>query len=469
MKWVSKLTLGLFIFSLFYGWSFFRPSELNSATLTSAKDLLESSRLSYSTALEGNHSIGQTTITIDTANYPDKNNFHIFPGDLAHIGSNNYTVGTVIDDANDNKFTITTGLQSGDTADNTKIYVDQSAKHIVTFTTVSAVAKGAIRVSVPANTNDTNNSDGNPDPDGFDLNSVGNNDVTCPDVGVYDFATAAHTATDAGTSGWHTFECRYSGNGSSSTSLTMTIGGTQELLNTAPSATHVRGTADSYTIRIQNLSASDVVVDSVDARVVLIEAVRVSATVEATLSFTIAGLSSGSHCGQAIDVTTTAYSVPFGSLATTSTFYDTTQQLTVGTNADSGYLVTVFEDDELGKDGADTPNIPDTPCNSGPCTHTTSVEWNAAANYGFGYSLENVTGSDAKFTYSESARTFSAKQFPNRTEGSTQDQDTNANIMSNAGPVSANSLYVCYRISVSGIQEAGNYYNTITYIATPIF
>lgn len=477
MKWTYKLVLALFILSLFQGWVFFHPTELDSATLTTAKDVLENSRLSFSSSLEGNHSVSATTITIATSGEADVNNFHIFPGDSVTIGTGSYTVGTVIDDATDDKFTITTGLASGDNDDNDPIYVNQDAAHTVSFTTASAVADGAIRISIPATENDTNDSDSKPDRDGFDLYGVADNDITCPsDGGVgsdYDFESTEGEATDAAGGGWHTFQCRYSGNGSGSTALTMTIGDyqNQTLLNPAPASGHTQGTADPYTIRIQNLDSSYDVIDSVDVRVVLIEAVRVTATVEETLNFTIAGRSSGNtHCGAAANVTTQLYSVPFGSLTDLNTHYNAAQQLTVSTNADDGYEVTVFEDDELGLDGADSPFIPDTACDVA-CTHTTTAEWTDASNNGFGYSLEEVSGTNpAKFEWEDG--TWLAKHFPNRTTGgmpTPEDQNADAEIMSNAGPVDSNSIYVCYRISISGLQEAGDYYNTITYIATPQF
>lgn len=484
IKWAYKLVLALFILSLFQGWVFFHPTELDSATLTSAKDVLTNSRLSYSTTLNGGHSIGATTIEITTSGQADNDTHHLFPGDSVTIGTGSYTVGTIVDD---DTFTITSGLASGDNDDGDPIYVNQSGAHTISFTTASAVADGAIRVSVQATENDTNDSDSKPDRDGFDLYGVAENDITCPsDAGVgspYDFESTEGEASDAAGSGWHTFQCRYSGSGSGSTALTMTIGDyqNQTLLNPAPTSLgggHTQGTADPYTIRIQNLagiSGEYAVVDSVDVTVVVIEAVRVTATVEETLSFTIAGRSSGNtHCGHDADVTTQLYSVPFGSLTLPNNFYDAAQQLTVSTNASDGYSVTVFEDDELGKDGADSPYIPDTACNATGCDHTTSQDWNVATGYdGFGYSLENVGGgSDAKFTYNESSRTFSAKHFPNRTEDYTppyQDEENNANIMSHGSPIDSASIYVCYRITVTGIQQAGNYYNTITYIATPQF
>jgi len=474
-KWAVKLVLAFFVLSLFQGVFLLHPSELDSATITLAKDQLSNSRLSYLTALEGAHSVGATTVTIDTTNYTDQNNFHIFPGDSVTIGSDSYTVSTIIDDASDDKFTITTGLLSGDTADDSTIYVNQASTHTISFTTTSAVADGSIRISVPANTNDANNSDSQPDIDGFDFDSMAGSDVTCPsDVsGYYDFL-ATGTATDAATSGWHTFECRYSGNGDTSTALTMTIGGTNKLINPAPDSTHTQGIADDYTIRIENRDSNYDVADTVDAKVVVIEAVRVSATVEETLSFTIASVGTGvTNCGAnaSTDATTTVYSVPFGSISSFNAFYDAEQQLSVSTNADDGYEVRMYEDDELGKDGADSPFIADTPCDTGPCTHASPQEWVTATQNGFGYSLQDSNGTDAEFEWDDTTPTtgFKANQFPNYTTGPTEYLDPSAKIMSYTGPVSGSSIFVCYRLTVSGIQEAGVYYNTVTYIATPKF
>lgn len=489
VKWAYKFILVLFILSLFQGWIFFHPTELDSATLTSAKDLLENSRLSYSTTLNGDHSIGATTIEITTSSQPDIDTDHLFPGDTVIIGSGSYTVGTIVDT---DTFTITTGLASGDNDNGDPIYVRQTATHTVSFTTVSAVADGVIRISVPATANDTNDSDTKPDQDGFDLYGVADNDITCPsDGGVgsdYDFESTEGEATDAAGGGWHTFQCRYSGGGSSSTALTMTIGDTnnQSLLNPAPASGHVHGKADPYTIRIQNLSgiAGDyAVIDSVDIKVVLIEAVRVTATVESSLSFTIAGRASGTtSCNQAADITTTVYSVPFGSLATANAFTDGAHDLEVSTNAGDGYSVTVGANDQMGLAGVACTGdlgeanncIKDTVCDGSSCDHTsTNVDdWETSATNGLGYSLESSDGDNAEWEYDSSTDgtcdgtgdDFCAAQFADAEDGQTGQQ-----IMSHNGPVDSKNIYVCYRISISGTQPAGNYYNTLTYIATPQF
>lgn len=487
VKWAYKLVLALFILSLFQGWIFFHPTELDSATLTNAKDVLENSRLSYSTTLNGDHSIGATTIEITTSAQPDTDTNHLFPGDTVIIDSGSYTVSTIVDI---DTFTITSGLADGDNGNGDPIYVRQTATHTVSFTTVSAVADGVIRISIPATENDTNDSDTKPDQDGFDLYGVADSDITCPsDGGVgspYDFESTEGEATDAAGGGWHTFQCRYSGSGSGSTALTMTIGSTNELINPAPKSGHIQGKADPYTIGIQNLLgiASDyAVVDSVDIKVVLIEAVRVTATVESSLSFTIAGRSSGStSCGQAANITTTVYSVPFGSLSAANTFTNGAHDLEVSTNAADGYSVTVGANDQMGLAGVACTGdvgeanncIQDTICDSPACDHTsTNVnDWETAGNNGLGYSLESSDGNNnAEWEYDGTSgncdgtgEDFCAAQFADSEDGQTGQQ-----IMSDNGPVDSENIYICYRISISGTQPAGNYYNTLTYIATPQF
>jgi len=215
--------------------------------------------------------------------------------------------------------------------------------------------------------------------------------------------------------------------------------------------------------------------DQVDVKVAPVEAVLVSATVDETLSFAVTGLSSGgTYCGQLTDVTTTAYSVPWGTIATPDSFLEAAQQLTVSTNADGGYTVKIEENDQMGKDGVTCTGagagegancIQDTTCNATGCTESTSQDWTAAGTYhGFGYSLANLSGTDAAFTYNESGRTFSAKQIADQ-----EASETRQTIMSNSNPVSSKQIYVCYRIAISGTQPAGYYYNKVKYTATATF
>ncbi len=220
---------------------------------------------------------------------------------------------------------------------------------------------------------------------------------------------------------------------------------------------------------------NDNTLDEADIKVAPVEAVLVSATVDESLSFQVQGVSaSSSVCGQTADVTSYPYSIPWGTISTPDSFLEAAQQLTVSTNADGGYTVKIEENDQMGKDGAactgatagEADNcIQDTTCNSSPCNESTSQDWTSATTYhGLGYSLANVDGTDAAFTYNESGRTFSAKQIADM-----EASETKQTIMSNTGPVSSKDIYVCYRISISGTQPAGYYFNKVKYTATATF
>ena len=111
------------------------------------------------------------------------------------------------------------------------------------------------------------------------------------------------------------------------------------------------------------------------------------------------------HTAAKATIATTATSVPWGHLASTNAFYYAAQQLTVSTNASSGYTVTIQENDQMGKNGnACTGTAPsagnytfgsnmcirDTICGVSNCSESASAEWTDATAYpGLGYSVAN--------------------------------------------------------------------------------
>ena len=117
-----------------------------------------------------------------------------------------------------------------------------------------------------------------------------------------------------------------------------------------------------------------------------------------------------------------------------------------------------------GADAAESLNcIKDTTCDAS-CNQVNTAEWTTATNNGLGYTLATVSGTPAVFYYGESGRTFSARQFADQ-----EVSETKQNIMSWNMPVSNDQAYVCFRISVSGTQPAGYYYNKVKYTATARF
>ena len=457
----------LFLAVLLLGGAFWvgRPQSLDSANLTNAKDTLETSRLSFHGANGEALTENSTVITIATTGYPSTSTANLFPGDtIVYLGSSNsYTVDQIISST---QFTVTTGLASADTDANDEFVVKRTASHTINFTTASAIADGAIRIRVKAGA--SNNNDGNPDQDGWDFNSISDSDVTCPaDVaGYYDFVSGTATVS-GGTgcpAGYHCFECRYSGPGKKGQALSITIGGGTKLINPAPASGHTEGTADTYSILMENLDSDDNIIDSTTAKVAVIEAVRVTATVNSILNFSISGLGVGTTaCGVSTNVTTTATTVPLGALSIGS-FTNAAQQLEVSTNADNGYAVTAIENDQLSRVDDSSVEIPDEPGDAGAATESTSDEWASTSTKGFGYSLQNIDANSVAFSYNESGRTFSARQF-----AADADSESPQTIFSSTTVADGEDVYVCYRAIVSATQEAGVYWNAITYRATATF
>ncbi|RLB04955.1 MAG: hypothetical protein DRG59_09620 [Deltaproteobacteria bacterium] len=475
MKYITAIG----VISIAFALSLISPPVLDSANLDNVKDTLQSSRLSWGARVESTGTaVGTSNVQIQSSPVAPLNSTstaNLHAGDSILINTNSYTVVDIVDD---DEFTVTPVIVSGDADDGDPIYLETTPQHVITFDTASAVADGFFQILIPADTTTPN--DGNLDDDGFDLTGSAV-DVVATDVTDYDFVTG--TATASGGSGctapanYHCFEAHYSGNGGIGTSINFTIGntnGTNTPIAPGEKSSHTEATADTYSFIVKNFAAgadpnTDTPIDQTTGKIALIEAVRVSATVDPTITFTIAGVgTSTSTCGATPDISTATgtnapLAVPFGSMSL-NTFKDLSHNLTVSTNAQSGYVVTASEDDELGLGGATTPFIADTPGDTTTASDTVSDEWNTATNNGFGYSLENVDASSIAFEYNDSTRTFNARQFANIASS-----DTPATLFSSTTVADSENAYVCYRLSIGATQQAGDYENQVTYTATGTF
>jgi len=462
------------------------PSPLSSASLTSASVTLSNSRLSYYAKVSGAHTALDTTILIQGSSNADNNTNHLFPNDTISVGPNgDMTVGSIIDSTN---FALSAGLTEG-ASNGDPIYATQSGTVTIAFTINNDIpANGYIRVAIPAAA--TNYNDGAPDTaaaaadNGWDLNSVADADITtaggtgCSWTGteVISYGSTTHYI-DATTTG----QC-------TAGTVTMTIDSDPGLVNPAPiTSGHTQGVGDSYQWTITTYDADPAgagqQIDFVDALVAPIESVLVSATVEETLSFSVTGVSADSGttgtCGitrTAASPDSTAYSIPWGTVSPTylAATHNTSQLLQVSTNAVGGYAVTAIANDQMGKDGAACVGdvgeaascIQDTTCDGSICTEATLRDWTGTpTSYpGLGYSLEEVTASEAVFEFDDTAATYNAKQFADEEDG-----EAAQTIMTNAGPVDASQAYICYRIDVTGTQPAGYYFNKVRYTASATF
>jgi hypothetical protein len=486
-------------------------NAVNAASLTNASVTMSNSRMSFKAPISSG-SAGSSLVTISGA-VPDTTTRHLFPGDavcFTDAGNNvcrdnkTYTVASVATDTTfDLSSTLTTALTATDYA-----VASQSGTWTITFTTVNAVPVGGkLLISIPVNDANTTaqDSDGMPDSsalvttNGFDINKVNltlsNATVTAGctpgswgTAGVANsFAVNGGGTTDALIT-WNRTGTTCAGN----SAITVTITG-PGLVNPAPITGHTQGTADIYGVSIVTNDGANTL-DSATPRVAPVEAVLISATVDESLSFLVAAITGANlyanptWCGtipsSSDAVNTTATSIPWGHLGTVNHFYYAAQQLTVNTNAGSGYVVTIQENDQMGKNGNVCTNtspssgdytfgtatcIRDTVCQSSNCTESTATDWLVPTGYaGLGYSEASQSGTDAPFYFNEKNRSFSAKQLAD-VSGIGAGAETPATIMGNSGPVSGSSIYVCYRITVPGTQPAGYYYNVAKYTATSIF
>lgn len=473
------LGVGIIIFSSLV--SLLAPPRLGSANLTSVKDTLSTSRLSINArVLASGTTVGTSKVQIYTVASNPSNTIstaNLHAGDTLTIGASSAGYYTVIDIIDADEFTVSPVLESGDTDDGDLIYLVQKPTHTVTFNTASAVNNGFFQVLIPADATTPN--DGAPDDQGFDFGG-GSVTLTSPDIGNYDFVPAENAATASGgtfctsPANYHCFEFHYNGTGGVGTAISLTVGsGANTPIAPATGTSHTQATADTYSFIVKNFAnganpETATPVDATTGKIALIEAVRVTATVEPTISFSIAGVGTGtSTCGATPDVSTATgtnapLAVPFGSLANLNTFYDLSHNLEVSTNASGGYVVTTIEDDQLSIGGLGVTTIADTDCDSEDCTTTSDTEWVTSTDNGFGYSIDNIDAAIPAFEWDDTTPTtgFSARPF---------DTSTPRTIFSSTTVANAENVYVCYRLSVGATQAAGDYENQITYTATGTF
>lgn len=484
----------LLIISFFF---FARTKKLESAPSTNVKDVLSTSQLSYFARLSAGSSAGDNVIRVaqTSGTAPSLNTSNLFVGDTIAIGftgadlNGPMTIYTVRDIGNTASIQLNTGIGVSNNFAGAAIVATRSAVHTVHFTPKSTSPGNKWQFLIKATSVAGKEMDGIPDQDGFDLGQdVGSTqtglgtrvnlaDITCP-FGVTASATGTTAVITSGstTSSFHIIECALAAGTTNpiDVGVSMVIGkdlatGSQ-LINPSASSSHTPGQADSagdtyfYYIRHTDSTGAVYSSDTTAGRIALVEAVRVTATVDPTLTFTIGTsgvLSAGdSLCGSPLSAgapNTTATAVNFGSL-NLSVFNNLAQHLSCVTNADNGYAVTVFEQNNMKNINTAT-TIPDTNCNGG-CSFTTAAAWTSVdtARSEWGYSIENINVGTSVFDYNSGYKSFGI--------GSTSAQT----ILSSASPpLTSETAWVCYRLSVTNFQEAGNYEGKLVYTATATF
>ena len=228
---------------------------------------------------------------------------------------------------------------------------------------------------------------------------------------------------------------------------------------------------DDYRIHIEsrNQGSASSILDQADTRVMILDDVVVTASVNTTFNFTVAGLASGTSVnGDTTSTTTSATAIGFGTLVP-DTEVIAGQRLNVTTNAANGFTVTVKQDQNLtSATGADID-----PFLNGN-GQATPIAWAAPANtlgsentYGhFGLTSEDSTLSPSNPNGTDA---FGTQLYAGNFSTSTLE------VFYHNGPADGTTADigetdVAYQIEIRSLQEAGTDYTaTLTYVATPVF
>jgi hypothetical protein len=223
-----------------------------------------------------------------------------------------------------------------------------------------------------------------------------------------------------------------------------------------------------YPIDITTLDTDlETPIDTSQVMVYIIEDVRVSATVNAVLEFTVGELGPDSGVttvnGIAITASSSATSIPFGTLSS-GVAATLGHSLAVSTNADDGFIVTVQQDGELTSGaGANINSFNNSPDGTGSTSPDTWDDPAGLIDQTHTYGHMGLTTDDADlgtdFTGSKYAglngtAAMTIMSHNNPADGTTQ----------NAG-----LAHVAYTVKTTDLQEAGDYESYLTYICTPTY
>lgn len=215
------------------------------------------------------------------------------------------------------------------------------------------------------------------------------------------------------------------------------------------------------------ISISTTAGDTGTTRVVILDNVLVSASVDTTFTFSIAGVGAGDGSetvrGATITGTTTATGIPFGLLAS-GTATTTAQDLTVETNASQGYVVTAQVDGTLiSSTGADIDGFDDGTYSDVPAAWSSpSADVDDENTWGH-WGITSEDGTTTRSTEFTDSLPWIGPTTTARV------------VMSHDGPADGTTqgvgvARIGFRAEITSLQEAGNDYEAnLTYIATPTF
>jgi hypothetical protein len=224
----------------------------------------------------------------------------------------------------------------------------------------------------------------------------------------------------------------------------------------------------TYIMTITNYDNTGAALEWVQVRVAIISDVLMTARVDATLTFTILGLVATTDVnGVACTENSTSTTTPFGTLPVGSP-QTVCQELRVATNADDGFNVVVWEDDEMTSDSLSNINsFNNSPDNSGSSTPQAWAPPENTLDNNWTYGHMGFTSEDSTLSWG-GGDPFGASLYVGFNANNAVE------VMYHTGPADGSApdkglTQVAYTAEISALQEAGDYENTLTYIATPIY
>jgi hypothetical protein len=198
-----------------------------------------------------------------------------------------------------------------------------------------------------------------------------------------------------------------------------------------------------------NTDCATTPVDNATIAFIYVNGQTVSATVDPTLTFTIAGVASGQTVvtGATTTVTSTSTTVPLGTLSTGANAI-AAQDLTVGTNANSGYTVTAKYTAALASLSHNMTDVTGT--NASPAAFP------GAGTESFGYTTNDTalgTGTTGRFTGNTTWAKFTTSPLE---------------VAYNAAAVSETTR-IGYQAGIATTTAAGSYSTTVVFVATPTY
>lgn len=234
--------------------------------------------------------------------------------------------------------------------------------------------------------------------------------------------------------------------------------------------TNPNSTASNYWLQIETTggnvsggSCSGSVIDTKTVAWTVTSGVSMTATVDPTLTFSVAGKNSGSVNGATITaVGTTATAVGFGSVTQASNQI-ASQTLTVSENG-TGYSVYTAYTAAL-TSGSNT--IADV----SPGTNATPALFSAAGISAFGYTTESQTLTGAAGTGTGQASRFNDGSNLNKWAAfaTVATATPSAEIAHSNGPKNNDNTNIGYQVGVSGSQAAGTYTTTVILTAAATY